>query len=62
MKNKFTLGEYVSVEFMGRITKVEINVNQKGEEVITYCVDGGMEYAMRVPETEIYPAPTPENI
>lgn len=59
---KFQLGQEVTVEYVGKITEVEINtLVELGKEVITYTITGeGGRRSYNVREENIYPLPLPK--
>lgn len=66
MKNKFQLGEEVSVEFMGKITGIKIRTELEGltckEQIVYDITDGKQSYAYEMKESYVYPLPQPPEI
>ena len=59
---KYKVGDEISVEFLGRVVGVRIDKKWiTGEEKVIYEIEGNQARAYNVPESNIYPLPTPED-
>ena len=57
MEQKFKLGDEVHCEFVGKIIKVSLENNK-----VVYTLTGAPIYAISIPEENLTPLPTPEDL
>lgn len=52
MKNKFNIGDYVEVHYLGKVTEIYLS-----GETINYAVDSGDTFSRRVKENQLNKLP-----